>query len=239
MIIISSGFPKSASTLLFLYTEHLLKLSGQSRGQKLFRRLNNEGFTPWFGPLNTLWYVITSMFGPVVIKTHAGPGFFIRMLLGLGMAKAYYSIRDPRDVVISALDHARKARSKTELSNSDKAFVPFKSIEDMRPALRMHFDRYRSWKEDGRILFIRYENLMMNPETELKNVVRYIGRPELEKFIPETIKWFAERKTETINFNVGTITRFGSELSKEEIAVYESELKEVITSMNYKLSNPA
>lgn len=239
MIIISSGFPKSASTLLFLYTEHLLKLSGQSRGQKLFRRLNKEGFTPWFGPFNTVWYVIASMFGPVVIKTHAGPGFFVRILLGLGIAKAYYSIRDPRDVVNSALDHARKARSKPELSNSDKAFAPFRSIEDMRPALRMHFNRFLGWKEDGRVLLIRYENLMINPGAELKKVVNYIGRPELEKFVSETVNWFAERKSETINFNKGAVTRFETELSKEEMEVYERELRELIVSMEYKLSNPA
>lgn len=236
MIIISSGFPKSASTLLFLYTEHLVKLSGKTGGQKLFRSINKEGFTPWFGPFNTMWYVIASMFGPIVIKTHAGPGFFVRILLSLGLARAYYSIRDPRDVVLSAMDHGKKAREKINPSDSDKAFAPFKKREDMLPALSMHFDRYKLWREDGRVLFVRYEDLLLNPESELEKVARHIRRPEWIKFIPETVKYFAERKRETTNFNKGDVARFGSELNADETALLERDMKEVILAMNYKLT---
>lgn len=236
MIIISSGFPKSASTLLFLYTEHLIRLSGKSRGQKLFRSINKEGFTPWFGPVNTLWYVFASMFGPVVIKTHAGPGFFVRTLLSLGLARAYYSIRDPRDVLLSALDHGKKARAKKNLSDSDKAFAPFMKREDLLPALGMHFERYKSWEKDGRVLIVRYEELLQNPEKELEKIASYFQRTEWIKFIPETVKWFGEHRSETINFNKGVVTRFVSELSAEETALIERDMKEVILAMNYKLT---
>lgn len=236
MIIISSGFPKSASTLLFLYTEHLLKLSGRSRGQRMFRNINKEGFTPHFGLLNTLWYIFASCFGPVVIKTHAGPSFFIRLLLAMRLARAYYSIRDPRDVVLSAMDHAEKARKKTEQSDSDKAFAPFKTWDDLFPALDMHFSRYHAWKKDGRVLFVRYEALMKDPSGELTKVVQHIGLPGLIPKIPETVQWFASRKNETVNFNKGQLARYTTELSPEEISRLERRMKDVIVAMDYPLN---
>lgn len=236
MIIISSGFPKSASTLLFLYTERLIVQSGRSRGQKMFRYLNKEGFTPWFGPFNSAWYVFLSMFGPIVIKTHAGPGFFLKILLRLGLAKAYYSIRDPRDVVLSALDHANKARGKLKMSASDKAFAPFRTIKDVVPALNMHLTRYKSWEKYGHVLFLRYEEVMLHPETELKKIVAHVNRLNWNPYVAETIDWFAKRKSETINFNKGTLSRYQTELSSEEIIEIEKDFKEVIVAMNYQLT---
>jgi len=49
MIIISNGFPKSASTLLFLYTEELLLRSRRPAAQEKFRKQNAEGFIGHFG----------------------------------------------------------------------------------------------------------------------------------------------------------------------------------------------
>jgi hypothetical protein len=236
MIIISSGFPKSASTLLFLYTEHLILNSGKTRGQKMFRQFNSEGFTSWINPFNTIWFLFLSLFGPIVIKTHSGPNLSVRALLALGLAKAYYSIRDPRDVVLSALDHAAKAREKKIMSDSDKAFAPFKNRADLLPALQMHFERYKMWKENGSVLFLRYEQIMTHPETELRKIAAFTKRPELQEKISETVNHFASRKKETINFNKGHVERYTAELSSTEIMAIERDLGNVILEMGYSLS---
>src|ERR1041385_6128725 len=100
MIIVSSGFPKSASTLLFLYTEEILEQSGKRSGQKKFRKHYPEGFIHRFGILNSAYLFFLNLFyGNVVVKTHSGPDFFIRLLMKMKIAKAYYSVRDPRDVI--------------------------------------------------------------------------------------------------------------------------------------------
>lgn len=237
MIIISSGFPKSASTLLFLYTESLINSAGRTSGQKLFRRYNKEGFTPHFGIFNTAWYVFASMFGPVVIKTHAGPTFFIRVLISLGLAKAYYSVRDPRDAVLSALDHGLKARFVSNQTDSDKAFAPFKSMDDVLPAFAMHHNRFLAWKKYGRAVFPRYEDLMLHPETELDKIVKHIGIRSLSSHIAGTVKHFAENKNSTKNFNKGDVSRYKSELSEQKIAALESMLQDCVLSMGYELTN--
>lgn len=237
MIIISSGFPKSASTLLFLYTESLINLSGKPSGQKLFRRFNREGFTPHFGVLNTPWYIFASMFGPVVIKTHAGPTFFIRLLISFGLAKGYYSVRDPRDAMLSALDHGNKARTKGITTDSDNAFAPFKEWKNAIPAFRIHCERYYAWKKDGRAIFPRYENLVADPTSELEKVVDHIGRPSLKRSIEETVVAFDRSKKETKNFNKGDTSRYRQELSSEQIAAYEKEFGSCILAMGYTLEN--
>lgn len=233
MIIISSGFPKSASTLLFLYTESLINLSGKSKGQKMFRRYNEEGFTPHFGIFNTTWYVFASMFGPVVIKTHSGPGFFVRVLISLGLAKAYYSVRDPRDAMLSAMDHGEKARSKTIKTDSDVAFEPFKEWKDALPAFRMHHSRYEAWKKYGKVIFPRYELLVTQPKLELENVVKHIGRKSLQNFIGETVSDLENKKSSTKNFNKGDVFRYKNELNAKQISELENLLGSCIESMGY------
>lgn len=236
MIVISSGFPKSASTLLFLYTEHLFSAAGKSQGQRLFRRFNKEGFTPHFGFLNTPWYILLSLFGPLVIKTHAGPTFFVRLLIGMGLAKAYYSVRDPRDAVLSAMDHAKKAREKGIQSDSDVAFAPFKTWDDLFPAFHMHHQRYEAWKRYGKALFLRYEDVVTDPAEELTRVVHFLDRKKLEPYIPETVQLFGEKKQSTKNFNKGAVTRYREELNAEQLELLEKKMGPCITSMGYTLN---
>lgn len=236
MIIISSGFPKSASTLLFLYVEHLLNCSGSSRGQRLFRKYNNTGFVPHIGLARALWLLLLSLFGPVVVKTHCGPTFFVRLLVKSGLGVAYYSVRDPRDVVLSAMDHAAKARSLKVLSDADQAFAPFHTWDDLFPALEMHFRRYSAWKTFKQILFVRYEDLLRNPVYTLQEVTKHIHRKELNQFIDQSVEWFSARKAETTHYNTGKSERFSKELSAEQISTLETELKESILAMGYKLT---
>jgi hypothetical protein len=233
MIIISSGFPKSASTLLFLYTESLINASGRSRGQKIFRRFNREGFTPAFTPLNSAWYLFASMFGPVVIKTHSGPCWSIRTLIGLGLAKAYYSVRDPRDAMLSAMDHGEKARTQGIKTDSDVAFAPFKEWKDALPAFKMHERRFESWKKFGKVIFPRYELLVTQPKTELEKVVDHIGRNSLKKYIGATVDSFVQKKNTTKNFNKGEVARYKNELNVSQISELEKELGSCIESMGY------
>ncbi len=233
MIIISSGFPKSASTLLFLYTESLINASGKSKGQKLFRRNNTEGFTPHFGIFNTLWYVFASLFGPVVIKTHSGPTFFVRALISLGLAKAYYSVRDPRDAMLSAMDHGVKARTNGIKSDSDVAFAPFKQWKDALPVFQMHQSRFEAWKNYGEVIFPRYELLMTQPKVELEKVVGHLGRNSLKKYIDITVAEFLQNKSTTKNFNKGNVSRYKTELSENQISELENALGSCVESMGY------
>lgn len=234
MIIISSGFPKSASTLLFLYQEHLLSVSRKSRGQVFFRKWNREGFVPHIGILRATWLVLLSILGPIVVKTHCGPTFFVRVLIRFRLAAAYYSIRDPRDVVLSAMDHAVKARNRSSKLNSDISFAQFHSWHDLYPALRMHYARFLAWKQ-FKTFIVRYEDVIRNPSQTLLQINNVTGQEHLNTLIPETIEWFMMNKSETINYNTGKLSRYKEELTTTQIAELEKELYAPIASMEYPL----
>ncbi|HTL82854.1 MAG TPA: sulfotransferase domain-containing protein [Bacteroidia bacterium] len=236
MIIISGGFPKSASTLLFYYMEEYLARSGKKNAQKKFLRWNPEGFIPAFGILNSTRLVLLSVFsGDVVVKTHAAPNWVLKLLINLKFAKAYYSIRDPRDCVLSALDHGRSAREKKEKTPSDIAFAPFQTRKDLYPAFHMHFDRYMKWKRYGKVLFVRYEELLDDTYGELNSILSYLGKTEEQKNTRAIEKYFAAKKHETRHFNKGVISRYADELKNEEIDEIEKELPEIFSEMNYPL----
>lgn len=236
MIIVSSGFPKSASTLLFLYTEEILKQSGKRSAQNRFRTRYPEGFIHRFGLLNTTYLIFLDLFsGNLVVKTHSGPDFFLRLLIRLGIAKAYYSIRDPRDVILSALDHGKKARTAGIKSPADNAFVVYEKKEDLFESLKMHYSNYVSWKKFNRTPFVRYENLLVSPEAELKKILALAGWSDEEKLLPGIIKQFSGKKAETKNFNKGEISRFEKELTEAELSEIENAIGRQITGMGYEL----
>jgi hypothetical protein len=237
MIIVSSGFPKSASTLLFLYTEEILKQSGKRSAQNKFRKHYPEGFIHRFGILNTAYLCwLNLFFGNVVVKTHSGPNFFLRVLIKLGIAKAYYSIRDPRDVILSALDHGKKARMNGIKSPADNAFLIYEKKEDLFESLKMHYANYTGWKKFDKLLFVRYENLLASPEAELKKVLAMLKWNEKEELIQGIIELFSKKKSETKNFNKGELSRFEKEFSEEELKETENAIREIIPGMGYQLT---
>lgn len=236
MIIISGGFPKSASTLLFYYMEEYLERSGKKNAQKKFLAYNPEGFIHHFGILNsTRLFFLHLFYGDVVVKTHAAPNWILKLWINMGIAKAYYSIRDPRDCVLSALDHGKKARSKKDKTPSDDAFAPFEKRADVYPAFHMHFARYMRWKKFGKVNFMRYEELLDSTYGELNSLLHYLGKDEEQKNTKAIIDHFDNRKSETRHFNKGVISRYKDELTKEECEEIEKELPEIFREMNYPL----
>ena len=83
---------------------------------------------------------------------------------------------------------------------------------------------------------MRYENLLANPEAELKKILLLLGWDNEEKLLPGIIKLFSRNKSETKNFNKGEISRFEKELSPDELERTESMIGEIITGMDYKLT---
>jgi hypothetical protein len=236
MIIVSSGFPKSASTLLFLYTEEILTQSGKRSAQQKFRKRYPEGFINRFGLLNTMYLFFLNLFsGNVVVKTHSGPNFFLRFLIKMKIAKAYYSVRDPRDVILSALDHGKKARATGIKTPADKAFEMYEKKEDLFASLKMHYENFARWKKFNDVLFVRYENLLSSSQAELKKVIEMLGWEKEEKLLPGIIESFAKKKSETKNFNKGEVSRFEKEFSESELEEIENEIGRLIIGMGYEL----
>src|SRR5215471_8147671 len=109
MIVISSSLPKSGSTLVANLQEDLLAMCEPENGQGAFREAFGgrfvEEITPWVA---AKLMAIHEKWGSMVVKTHCRVTWSVRALVVSGVARATYCFRDPRDVILSAMDHCRR-----------------------------------------------------------------------------------------------------------------------------------
>ena len=228
MIVICSGLPKSATTITFAYTEELLMIVVPRNGRKQFRFFYREGFVHRFGFINTTLFLFLHLFfGSIVIKTHAAPTFFVRLLIRLGIAKAMYNIRDPRDIALSAIDHGKR--------NSSSAFAKYKKPADMFGDLRKEGENYLQWKAFGRVLFIRYEVISAAPLQGLEQINNYLRLQVPQQQLAAVSAYFEANKATNRNFNKGTSGRYLQEMSPAEQLESAAALKTYIHELGYNV----
>ncbi|MGK7935084.1 MAG: hypothetical protein AB4206_04675 [Xenococcaceae cyanobacterium] len=77
----------------------------------------------------------------------------------LGLAKATFCYRDPRDIILSAIDHGERTRKGLDSSNACKNML---TIKDSILIVKSWTSNWYKWKEFGKVFFIKYEYLMKN-----------------------------------------------------------------------------
>lgn len=130
MMVISSGMVKSGSLWYYRMTNDLLAHAGLRKDLE-----SDEGKDKVklgkidLGSLRRLKDLHKRGYG-YALKTHSPPSKLIPLFRK--SVKATYTYRDPRDVVLSILDHAKKARASninlSDINNLEDA-VGFVSIE--------------------------------------------------------------------------------------------------------------
>lgn len=169
-------------------------------------------------------------FGPFVIKTHSEPTEAIRDLIDSGLAKASFSLRDPRDTVLSALDHADRSRKGLDPTG---AFSDLQTIKDAVDFTRRSIKLYSKWKCFGKAFFVRYEDFMLEKQNILKTMSDYFDiEPSNEQLNAIYIKHELAKET-AWNFNKGTINRWKTELSLDDLALCEAAFAGELVSMGY------
>ena len=233
--VVSGGMPKSGSTLL---TYFLTMLVGHTHGWS-----GRLAFTKWVSGdasrgsgeyLHDGWekyrtelLQIATDHGPFVVKTHSesppsvwnGPRFPV-----------VYSIRDPRDVVLSAMDHARRS------SNSGSGeFIRHLSEEESLKIVGEWCDRAANWLKHDDVIWARYEDLVTHPEVLL---ARISTRLDLDTSkIPLIIeKERSIRAKGTNRFNTGRFRRFDSEMSADLLERCNVHFAERMKSLGYPCS---
>jgi hypothetical protein len=137
MLIISYGMPKTGSTLLFELTKALLEYAGykQNLAPSEFNRQHPINFSNDLDEEGLLPFQSFAESSHLVLKTHSAPTPYVKSEIERGRIKCTVSIRDPRDQVLSVLDHARASRK-----NGDVAFSEFFLVDDVLSML-LHRER--------------------------------------------------------------------------------------------------
>ncbi len=234
MIIINSGIPKSGTSLLVAYQNDLIRSASPCHGIDEWQRHSHGGYVQTIddAAAQTLRRVHDGH-GDFVVKTHTGPTGAIRQLIHDGTARASFSFRDPRDVVLSALDHARRTRRGLDPSG---AFGDLHSLSDAITFTRRTLATYAIWRAYGHATFIRYEDLMADKLRWLRKMVSHFGLAVSDRQLHAIYEKHERLKESAWNFNKGTTERWKSEMSAEDLALCEEAFGAKLETMGYERS---
>jgi Sulfotransferase domain len=110
----------------------------------------------------------------LVFKTHRPPTAALRERIADGSAVATYLFRDPRDVILSALEQGAKMRAQGALP-----FRGFARLTSFDRAARWLERRllpvWREWTSIDGVLALRYEDLLADPRRTMAKTLTHLG----------------------------------------------------------------
>lgn len=241
MLILSNSMPKSASTLMARLTIELIGQTHHLRGQHALHKAIREKRIPGRGNFvdridNTTLDLLVSIGkteGPLVVKTHHPLTPRMRKLIADGTVKATFSHRDPRDVILSAIDH----RNRTLKQGAKVAFYHFSSVRAGLPTALEWCDISADWVESGLpVLLFRYTDLVSNLEPEVRRLCAHLELdydPTLIEKIRSEEK--GTRKILRSQLNTGALSRYKDEMSPGDILLCNRKLGPFIRRLGYEL----
>jgi len=247
MLILSVGMQKSGSGLLFNLTNDLLIRAGHCDVREVREKYGLEDILKFHNcnvgelsdeKLNRLLEVAL-IEKPFVIKTHAGIRPYVLRLLQQDRIKATVIYRDPRDVVISAMDHGKKIREQ----NGTHSFANCTSLEITVDIVRAWLDKsILPWLEypSSNLLVMRYEQLISKPLEQLLRLAEFL---DLHVALPELADIYRKYDTSNmddfmkdyLHFNIGRTERFREVLTSSEIDYCNHAFHQHLLKLEYIL----
>ena len=243
MLVVSAGMQKSGSAYLYNLVNDLMTHAEQgidARWVKADRQLphlmkwhNNNIEDLNLFKLLYLWS-ISVRDGDFAVKTHSGPTLSLRLMEILGMVRTVYCFRDPRDVLLSAIDHGKQILA-------DGQNHTFAGIVDFDKALASVQEWLITWKQYNElpaVLKIRYEDLIADPVSTLESIEKYIGIA-VEDGTRQDILWKYSRankggERKGMHFNKAEIYRYKTEMEKQQMEKCNAVFGDYIGAMGYE-----
>jgi hypothetical protein len=238
MILISNGLPKSGTSLTFLYTMFLFKEhfgtyseeavaaaieNGRLKGhaKRFIHKIGMEELQELSN--------IARHHGPVLIKTHTAPNAHLVEAIKDGRAHMTYVDRDPRDMMLSAIDF----RERTKNAQSPM-MQEFKSVQDSIQPIKYFLNVACQWLESGIVYRVQYRDLLTEPHKVIAGIMQHLGITINAGIIDKVIeREYTLREVGKWQFNRGILTRFHEEMSLEELELCNHELGDYIERMGY------
>ncbi len=232
MIILCAGMQKSGSKWYFSLAEDLLEQQGFPLARSLRHQYRLDllaGLTerstirhPYFHRLMALAWAGRSG-RRIMVKTHRGPSLSAAWLLRRGSLRVASQVRDPRDVVLSALDHGRKIRE----AGGSHTFASLHTFEDALRSTCLWLKRAKAWWQTPGVLRVRYEDLLAHPTQELQRLADYISLEVTDSQILSAVEKYEQKKgqagqakldasAQLLHFNQGQAKRYQKEMTAEQ-----------------------
>jgi hypothetical protein len=176
-----------------------------------------------------------------VIKAHAAPSLSSHLLQNLGLLRTTYIYRDPRDAMLSAFDYGQRALQK----GRPNAFSHLTDFEKSLEFIMEYVHIWEKWMEEKNALIARYEDLLMNYDSEVMHLVRFLkldgdrlgveGEAAVQKVIDAYRPGTADASQQGLHFFKGRIGRFREVYSAEQQTILKDKLTPYLTRMGYEL----
>jgi hypothetical protein len=235
MIIVSASAPRSGSVWYVNMTNDLLVAGGYADARAIREQYRLEDLMQPFFVQGKLRYtkllrlLVPHLFGQTyVFKTHEYPTRGLRVFTRLGLFRATYIYRDPRDRLVSLMNFARKQGA----DESDQVLFE-RTLSHVQKAYAQH----RAWSNHPHTLLTRYEALIADTSGELQRLADYLG----VQVSPEAITAIVARYDRTnsqrqfSHLNVGGSGRYRNALTDTQIARVHQLIGDDIQALGYEL----
>ena len=234
LIILSNGMAKSGSSLLTHYMIGMVKRVFPNNGMKALARATREGKLAGKG-----YYVrrlgqrglglleqIGEQEGPLVVKLHFDTLPLFTDSLRSGRVKMTFTIRDPRDTILSGMDHCSRSKG--------IVFPDYSSVEKALGRARWWAQMACNWVSSDLAHVVRYTDLVSNPVPELARVASYLRLNVTSEIIEDVVaRERAARRYGVRQFNRGELHRYQKEMSEDQQALCRAQLGSLLDALGY------
>lgn len=241
MIVLSVGMPRAGSGWHYNLIHDLMKTTGCADAREIREQYRLQGILTEVNcnigvlSLRRLGMVTApALMGKTfVIKAHSSPTRWSRLLSTFGLLRITYIYRDPRDAMLSAYEYGLRALSKGR-PNAFSHLSDFKkSVDFMEDYVRI----WEKWQEEPRVLIARYEDLLVQYESESARLVEFLTLDGSNSEVRAVIDKYRPGQAEGqqgLHFFKGKIGRFRESYSKDEQAILAERFLSVLKKMGYE-----
>lgn len=241
MLVVSAGMQKSGSAYLYNIINDLLVVAGNADARGIKSKYKLDDILRWhnnnmaqFRPSDLIrLFRISHVEGSFAVKSHSGPTLMMKLLLKLRIIKIIYVYRDPRDVLVSAVDHGKKLLAGGENHTFAKMVEFEKALGNVREWVAI-WERY--WTMDG-VLHVKYEDLLTSPNLVAKRIISYltltVDPSQIDRILWKYSKENREADMTGLHFNRARIGRYKEELSSDQCQRINEVLGLQISRMGY------
>ena len=242
MIILSVGMPRAGSGWHYNLIHDLMKTTGCADAREIRERYHLQGILTEVNcnigvlSLRRLARVtVPALAGKTfVIKAHAGPTVWSRLLSTMGLLRITYIYRDPRDAMLSAYEYGQRALEK----GRPNAFSHLSDFEKSANFMEEYVRIWKKWQAEKGVLIARYEDLLQGYDAETARLVEFLGLDGSRLEVREVIEGYRPGKAEGqqgLHFYKGKIGRFRESYSEEEQKTLAERFGPYLREMEYKL----
>jgi len=242
MVILSAGMQKSGSAYIYNIINNILIFSGYKDARQIKDRYGLSELLKWHNnnvgdfTFKNLFKLLAIGFQEkkFAIKTHSGPTTLVNSLLKLGLIKAIYIYRDPRDVMVSAMDHGKKIIEQGE----NHTFAEMVDFDVAIKNIKSWVDVFYKYQKNPNVLTVKYEDLMLRPNDTIKHICEYlsvnISATQAETILNKYSKDNPNADMKGLHFNKAELGRYKS-MTSDQLQLIEMELGADIRFMGYAL----